>query len=128
MATTPTTESLIAELDSKPDDWQLRERAARALQREGRDAEVAKLLTGKLRNLTGHEPPPLPCLCRKCLKPELTTTEALGFTFDREFAVAEGRVLFYWVPRDLRQRRKAVRASVQTVLGDRLGQKKKKKR
>jgi hypothetical protein len=118
---------LLEELGRKPDDLALREQATRALQRAGREAEAISLLTGHLRNLTGHEPPPLPCLCRKCIDPERTTTEALGFTFDREFSVAEGRVLFYWVPREVRGRRAAVRRSVESALADKLRAKKKRR-
>jgi hypothetical protein len=119
---------LLAELGGKPNDLALRERAARALQREGREADALALLTGSLRNLTAHEAPPLPCMCKKCLDPERPTAEAFGFTFDREFAVAEGRVLFYWVPRELARRRPGLRRSVSAVLGDKLAKARKKKK
>jgi hypothetical protein len=122
----PKSETLLGELKQKPEDLGLREKAARALQREGRHVEAVQLLTGSLRNLTAHEPPPLPCLCRKCLDPERTSAELFGLSYDREFAVAKGRVLFYWVPRELAHRRDGVVQAVQSRLEDKLSDKKKR--
>lgn len=119
-------QTLLDELHRKPTDDALRERAARSLQQEGKEAEAIALLTGTLRNLTAHEPPPLPCLCKRCLDPARTRAEAFGFDFTRELAVAEGRVLFYWVPGELRRHGKGVRRSVQTALEDKLRKKKRR--
>jgi hypothetical protein len=115
--------SLLEELERKPTDLVLRERAVRSLQAEGKEADAITLLVAALRNLTAHEPPPLPCMCKRCLDPERTSAEAFGFQFTREFAVAEGRVLFYWVPEELRRKRKGLVRSVQTALGDKLRKK-----
>jgi hypothetical protein len=122
----PNSQTLLDELKQKPEDLGLREKTARALQREGRHGEAVQLLTGSLRNLTAHEPPPLPCLCRKCLDPERTSTELFGLTYDREFAVAKGRVLFYWLPRELARRRPGLLRAVQSKLDDKLAVKKKR--
>ncbi len=125
--TTASSKALLEELDRKPNDLALREQAARALQREGDEAGAITLLTGALRNLTAHEPPPLPCLCKRCLEPALKSAEAGGLAFDRDFAVAAGRVLFYWVPREVR-RKPGLRRSVQAKLEDTLKEKAKRRK
>jgi len=117
------TGTLLTELESKPTDLAPRERAARALQAAGEEAEAIALLTAHLRNLTAHEPPPLPCMCKRCLDPVRTSAEAFGFHFTREFAVAEGRVLFYWMPAELKKRSRGVCRSVQSALEDKLRKK-----
>lgn len=92
---------LLAQLSDKPLDDRLRARAARALEAEGKVRDGYQLLIDTLTNLTAHEAGPLPCLCKRCIKPSENTCEAKGLSFYREFAIAQGRVLFFWVPDDL---------------------------
>jgi hypothetical protein len=111
---------LLDKLAESPKDSTLREQAARALLAEGRTRDAIELLTSALRNVTAHEGQRLPCLCAKCLDPEQVEATVKPFAFYREFAVAKGRVLFYWVPRELTRRRAGIRHSVQDALYDRL--------
>ncbi|HLT39349.1 MAG TPA: hypothetical protein VK034_23860 [Enhygromyxa sp.] len=90
-------EALLGDLAAAPEDDALRERAAIALEQRGRHREAVELL-GTLTNLTAHDGPTLPCLCRRCLDPERIEAEADGVRFTRRFAVARGRVLYYWAP------------------------------
>jgi hypothetical protein len=125
---TPTDSTLLLEqLGQQPNDLVLLERAVRALQSEGHEADAIALLTKNGRNLTAHEPPPMPCLCGRCLDPARTTAEGFGISFVRDFAVVEGRVLFYWVPKELAGR-PGLRRSVATALGDNLKKKQKRRR
>lgn len=91
-------EDLEVQLAANPGDETLRARLALALTQAGRHADAASVLSEHLRNLTAHDGPTLPCLCRRCLVPALVTAEADGMTFLRRFAVARGRVLWFWVP------------------------------
>lgn len=120
-----TVDSLIAELDANPDDVSLRERAARALERDGRPAEAVKLLQDAFIQLNAHEPALLPCLCRRCMAPAETTVTISGTTYHRDFVVAgaepQPRVLFFWIPEMLMAERRRVRRSVHTGLRSRLG-------
>lgn len=93
-----TIEDLEVQLAAKPDDERLRAQFALALTQAGRHADAATVLGERLRNLTAHDGPTLPCLCRRCLVPGLVSAEAEGMTFRRRFAVARGRVLWFWVP------------------------------
>jgi hypothetical protein len=43
----------------------------------------------------------LPCLCRRCLQPELVQAEADGLSFVRRFVVGNKRVLWYWAPAEI---------------------------
>lgn len=88
---------MLGDLAGRPDDELLRERAALALTREGRHREAVDVL-GALINLSAHDGPTLPCLCRRCLDPEVVEAEAEGVRFVRQFVVAGGRVLYYWAP------------------------------
>lgn len=97
MSVVPEADVLLGDLAAKPDDDALRERAALALSERGRHAEAVELL-GVLTNLTAHDGPTLPCLCRRCLQPERVEAEADGVEFTRRFVVARGRVLYYWSP------------------------------
>jgi hypothetical protein len=97
------TQALLTELDARPKDESLREKAAHALANEGRHAECVALLS-TLRNLTAHDPGPVPCLCKRCLTEGTFTAESGGMKFVRDFAVQDGRVLWYWVPRELLER------------------------
>jgi hypothetical protein len=91
-------EELEQQLAANPTDEGLRARLAIALTELGRHADAAAVLGQGLRNLTAHDGPTLPCLCRRCLQPDLVSAEADGLQFRRRFAVARGRVLWYWVP------------------------------
>lgn len=99
---TPTSiDALLEALAAEPEDEALRARAAEALSAAGRDAEAVALLGERLVNLTAHDGPTLPCLCRRCLQPALTEAEADGMSFVRRFVVGNARVLYYWAPREL---------------------------
>lgn len=96
--TTPTVEGLLGDLAAAPQDELLRARAAEALSAAGRHREAAELLAAGLVNLTAHDGPTLPCLCRRCLQPELAAAQADGLAFVRRFVVGNKRVLWYWAP------------------------------
>ena len=109
----------IDDLTSATPDDDLLTAAAEALEAEGRPAEAAQLLVRHRTNVTGYEEPTLPGLCKRTLDPARVTAEAEGFRFRREFALAHGRVLFFWVPEELTGR-KALRRSVASRLQARL--------
>jgi hypothetical protein len=67
-----------------------------------------------------HETTSLPCLCAKCLKPEVSTAEAEGVPYVRDFVVTRYRVLFYWTPSELVDDAGQVRASMRSALRQRL--------
>jgi hypothetical protein len=117
--TRETTKELRRKLKAAPEDETLRARLARALEAEGNPREAVEVLTTRFVNLTAHDEPTLPCLCKHCLDPELLTAELAGMTFRREFAVTNGRVLFFWVPEQLRHRR-AVANAVASRMRDKL--------
>lgn len=93
--------SLIDALNAHPDDQKLRFKAAQALRNEGKHGPSARLLIDGLTNLTGHDDDILPCLCKRCIKLDVANASAEEHEFEREFAVTMGRVLFYWVPREI---------------------------
>ncbi|HVH98766.1 MAG TPA: hypothetical protein VM869_08650 [Enhygromyxa sp.] len=93
-------EALLGDLAHSPSSNELRERAALALSERGRHREAVEVLAA-LTNLTAHDGPTLPCLCRRCLDPERVEADADGIRFTRRFAVAYGRVLYYWAPIDI---------------------------
>jgi hypothetical protein len=99
--TPPTVEALLGDLAAGPKDELLRARAAAALGAAGRHREAAELLADGLINLNAHDGPTLPCLCRRCLQPELVAAEADGLAFVRRFVVGNGRVLWYWAPAEI---------------------------
>jgi hypothetical protein len=70
--------------------------------------------------LARHEQTSLPCLCRKCLLPDLQVAESGGVTYVRDFVVAWNRVLFYWMPEELSPNARQVRASMRAALRRRL--------
>lgn len=107
-------------LEAAPADERLREDAARALTRAGRHAEAVAVLGEGLVNLTAHDGPTLPCLCRRCLQPALAEASAEGMSFVRRFVVARGRVLYYWAPAQLGEDA-GLRHSVRSRLERRLG-------
>lgn len=117
---------LVAALDANPGDEALRQRAATALAEADRWPEAAKVLDA-LRNLTAHDPSSLPCLCRRCLPREgagagrRPEADLDGMRFRVEFAVAAGRVLYFWMPDELLAQRRQILRSVEADLAQRLG-------
>ncbi|WP_052556106.1 hypothetical protein [Enhygromyxa salina] len=101
MPSRPGVDALLNELAASPDDAALRARAAQSLTKLGRHREAVELLRDRFVNLTAHDGPTLPCLCRRCLKPDLGETHAQDMDFARCFVVAHGRVLYYWAPSEL---------------------------
>jgi hypothetical protein len=99
--TQPTIDALLGDLAAGPDDELLRARAAEALGRTGRHREAVQLLAEKLVNLNAHDGPTLPCLCKRCLQPEVVQAQADGLEFVRRFVVGNGRVLWYWAPAEI---------------------------
>jgi len=113
---------LLDALAAQPGDGKLRERAALALDREGRHAEAAGLLVAGLINVAAHEPAMLPCLCARCLDPGAARVQAEGRGYQRSFVVVERRVLFFWLPDDPGLDLRVARRSVGAALLARLKQ------
>jgi hypothetical protein len=88
----------------------------RAAVAAGAELDVRALLGGELIHLNAHEPDVVPCLCRRCIDPDLDRVEAEGQSYVREAAVAKGRVLFFWMPESLEKDRKQVRRAVEARL------------
>ena len=86
----------------------------------GSEMDVRALLTGELIHLNAHEPDVVPCLCRDCINPDQARVEAEGESYVREYAVAKGRVLFFWMPESLEKDKKAVRRAVEARLHGKL--------
>lgn len=63
-----------------------------------------------------HEASPLPCLCRKCLPAAAETFEVDGAAYFRAHVIANGRILWFWVPAELKGRV----AEVAQAVADRL--------
>lgn len=115
-------QALLQKLERSPNDFELRGRAADALDAAGRRDEALTTLA-PLVNVTGHDDDAgLPCLCKNCLARAPETAEAADMTFRRSFAVARDRVLHFWTPRDLD--RPGVRRSVAEALHQRLTRRK----
>lgn len=113
-------EALLAALDARPDDASLRDQAARALYAAGRRREAVALLLAGFVHLNAHEAGSLPCLCKRCLDPDLDRAEVSGAAFVRDHALAQGRVLFYWMPASLAGSGAEVRRGVAARLRSRL--------
>lgn len=111
--------ALLERLRREPTAGGLRVEAALALEREGQAADAVQLLVERWTNVTAHEGPPLPCLCRRCLDPALATVTTQGGVFRRAFSATDGRVLFYWVPADLPVS-PGLRGAVRAALHERL--------
>jgi hypothetical protein len=109
-------EGLLAALQAQPDDARLREQAADALFDAGRAAEALALLQDELVHLNAHDEGKLPCLCKRCLDPAVDRAVVAGKEFARDHAVAQGRVLFYWLPVSLAGSRAELRRNVATRL------------
>lgn len=119
-------DSLLQDLDARPEDSALRERAARALMSDNRPAESVALLVEGFIHLNAHEPGALPCLCKRCIVPEAATAAIGGTTYHRELVIAESessgtRVLFFWIPESLLDQRRRVLRSVKASLATRFG-------
>lgn len=111
--------ALLDQLEARPDDAELRRRAAEQLDAVGRREEAMPVLA-PLVNLAGHDDDDgLPCLCKRCLPAAGFTAEAAGMKFTRSFAVAGTRVLHFWQLTELEGERAAVRASVATAMQSR---------
>jgi hypothetical protein len=109
---------MLVKLQSRPDDVDLRRRAAEALDAQGKHDEAAMVLA-PLVNISAHEADTgLPCLCKGCLTTAGTTATANDLRFTRSFAVVANRVLHFWQLDD--QPRAAVRASVAEALSARV--------
>ena len=113
-------DTLLRELARSADSPDLRERTARALTGENRHVEAVATLCARFAHFNAHEPGALPCLCRLCLRPDESRTTLRGTEFIRDFTVASGRVLFFWVPADLRDQARAIERSVNAELRARL--------
>ena len=72
-------------------------------------------------NLTAHEKKSaLPCLCKKCLPAAPEVLERDGAPYFRAAVEAQGRVLWFWVPGELKDELPAVAEAVKERLGKRL--------
>lgn len=114
-------EATLAALAAAPEDTSLRAHAARLCASAGRDAEAVELLEGSFIHLNAHDPGILPCLCRACLSPEQSRAKTGEDSFVRDFAVAAGRVLFYWLPDQLAGDRERVSRDVAARMTIRFG-------
>lgn len=115
----PDASRLLDAVDASPEDDTLRVQAARALAAEGRYADSARLVAVRWRNLTAHQSGQAACLCRACLQPAVGTVTQDGLALSREFAVAGGRVLWFWWPEGMETRRAAGVAAVTAQLAAR---------
>jgi hypothetical protein len=110
-------DAMLDALRANEKDDALRERTARALEREGRHAESAQTLASAYVLLNAHGRGALPCLCKRCFVAHEARIElASGEKYRREFVVAERRALFFWVPDGLDKEAARVRASVRTAM------------
>lgn len=100
--------AVLAAVEADPGNPATRIDAARACVENGRSAEATRLLAGNFIHLNAHDPGALPCLCKRCLAPDSDTASAGGTDFYRDFAVASGRVLYFWVPAELARKRKQI--------------------
>jgi hypothetical protein len=97
------------------------EAEARSLFDAGEAAEAIALLSRKAILFARHEPgSALPCLCRRCLVPDVRRAESGGVAYDRDFVVSWHRALFYWAPSELAASARQLRASMRAALRQRL--------
>ncbi len=109
---------MLVQLQSRPDDLDLRVRAAEALDANGKLDDAVTVLA-PLVNVTGHEVDAgLPCLCKQCLPTAGAKATHGEYAFVRSFAIAAGRVLHFWQLAS--QHRAEVRSSVTDALHARL--------
>lgn len=59
---------------------------------------------GPLNLAVHHESSPLPCLCRKCLPSAAETVAVDGAAYFRAHVIVQGRILWFWVPEELKAR------------------------
>lgn len=117
-------QSMLVQLQSHPDDTDLRRKTAELLDAQG-SLDDAVAVLAPLVNVTGHDNDGgLPCLCKACLAHAGTTAAAGELAFVRSFAVCDHRVLHFWMLAD--QDRGAVRTSVGDALRRRLAYRKPK--
>ena len=110
---------MLVQLQSRPDDHELRRETAELLDAQGAFDDAVAVLA-PLVNVTGHDSDAgLPCLCKASAwrGPALAAT-AGDLAFVRSFAISGRRVLHFWMLAD--QDRAAVRASVGYALTARL--------
>ena len=96
------------------------ESEARELYKRGDADGAIKHLAETAILFARHEATSLPCLCVRCLRPELSTAEAEGVALVRDFVVTQYRVLFYWTPAELAGDAGQMRASMRSALRQQL--------
>jgi hypothetical protein len=96
------------------------EQTARDLFREGKAADALAFLSERGVLFAKHGSTSLPCLCQQCLRPDLDVAEREGVVYLRDFVVTQHRVFFYWMPAELREDAKQVRASMRGEVRHRL--------
>ncbi len=115
---------MLVQLQSRPDDTELRREAAELLDAQGAFDDAVAVLA-PLVNVTGHDNDGgLPCLCKACLPSAGKDATAGDLAFVRSFAVFGRRVLHFWMLAD--QDRATVRASVGEALTARLAYRREK--
>lgn len=116
-----TTATLLAAHAANPADENLREQAFRAMCKDGEAEQASALLKG-VSHLNVHEPGTLPCLCKTCWTSSGTEVTHGDIELCREFVFGQGRVLFFWAPKELTSEAtvKALRKSVKSSLLRRL--------
>lgn len=115
--------SLLVQVIQRPDEPELRRRAAELLDQRGAGEEAMALLAS-LVNFTGHdESSALPCLCKTCLPKAGAVAESGGAKFLRSFAVHGSRVLYFWLIDELAEQRGEVKRAVGQALRGRLARK-----
>jgi len=73
-------------------------------------------------NMTKHDDTtPLPCLCKECFVQGTERMDVNGMSFVRSSVEASGRVLYFWMPKEIEKNVRIVKKSVQSVLQERLG-------
>lgn len=98
-----------------PEDAERLMRAASADAPAGRERAPGPI------NLTAHEKKgALPCLCKKCLPAAPEVLERDGAPYFRAAVEAQGRVLWFWVPGELKDELPAVVEAVKGRLSSRL--------
>ena len=63
-----------------------------------------------------HEVLPLPCLCVKCFRPELTEVEVAGLKYLRRQTTSGRKLLYYWMPAELQAEAKQLEHAVNARL------------
>ncbi len=116
---------MLVQLQSRPDDTDLRRETAELLESQG-SLDDAVMVLAPLVNVTGHDSDAgLPCLCEACLARAGKSAAVGELSFVRSFALSGRRVLHFWMLAD--QDRAAVRASVRDALAARLAYKRESK-